>query len=178
MDYFTELQEDIAKVELENPEGTECRTMCIAERTHKVVLGSATLEGLLGLLGYEGAALEAALASIEHYNELCRTGIDSDFGKDPECMIPVEKAPFYASFTMNERWLNTGLGIMGGLECDDDMAVLNAEGNPIGGLYAVGRCLGGTFGFSNPNPWAGKNVGSAITLGRVCGKLLTGQTIQ
>lgn len=177
-EYFTELQEDIAKVELENPDGTECRTMCIAERTHKVVFGSATLEGLLGLLGYEGEALDAALASIERYNELCHAGIDSDFGKDVECMIPVEKAPFYASFTMNERWLNTGLGIMGGLECDDNMAVVNAEGNPIGGLYAVGRCLGGLFGFSNPNPWAGKNVGSAITLGRVCGKLLTNQEIQ
>ena len=178
VEYFTELQEDMEKVELDNPEGTECRTMCIAERTHKVVYGSETLEGLLGILGYEGEALENALASIERYNELCHAGIDSDFGKDAECMIPVETPPFYASTAQNQRWLNVGLGTMGGLETDDDMNVTDKDGNPIPGLYAIGRCLGGTFGFSNPNPWAGKNIGSAVTLGRVCGKLLTGQDIQ
>ena len=177
-EYFTELQEDIAKVELESPEGTECRTMCIAERSHKVVYGSATLEGLLGLLGYEGAALDNALATIEHYNELCRAGLDSDFGKDSVCMVPIETPPFYASTAKNERWLGVGLGTMGGLEADDTMNVVDKDGVPIKGLYAIGRCLGGTFGFSNPNPWAGKNIGSAVTLGRVCGKLLTGQEVQ
>lgn len=178
VEYFTELQEDMAKVELDNPDGTECRTMCIAERTHKVVYGSETLEGLLGILGYEGEALDTALESIKRYNELCHAGADSDFGKDAECMIPIETPPFYASTAVNARWLNVGLGTMGGLETDDDMNVTDKDGNPIPGLYAIGRCLGGTFGFSNPNPWAGKNVGSAITLGRVCGKLLTGQSIQ
>lgn len=176
-EYFTELQEDIAKVELENPEGTECRTMCIAERSHKIVYGSETLEGLLGMLGYEGESLENALATIEHYNELCHAGVDSDFGKDSECMIPIENGPFYASTAENQRWLGVGLGTMGGLETDDAMNVVDRDGNAIEGLYAIGRCLGGTFGFSNPNPWAGKNIGSAVTLGRVCGKLLTGQEI-
>ena len=66
---------------------------------------------------------------------------------------------------------------MGGLEADDSMNVLDANGAPLRGIYAVGRCLGGLFGFSNPNPFAGKNVGSAITLGRVLGKELTGQEI-
>ena len=151
--------------------------MTIAERDHEVVWGSETLEGLLGLLGYEGDAMQTALDQIAHYNELCHAGVDGDFGKDAELMIPIETPPFYASKTMNNKWLKVGLGTMGGLECGDDMAVLDAAGKPIPGLYAAGRCLGGLFGFSNPNPFAGKNVGSAITLGRVLGKELTGQEI-
>lgn len=176
-DYFYELQEDIDNVELENPEGSECRKMTIAERNHEKVWGSETLEGLLGMLGYEGEALQTALDEIAHYNELCHAGVDSDYGKDVELMIPIETPPFYASTAMNNKWCGVGLGTMGGLECGDNMEVLNAEGKPIEGLYAAGRCLGGLFGFSNPNPWAGKNVGSAITLGRVLGKMLTGQEI-
>ena len=176
-EYFYELQEDIANVVLDDPAGSECRKMTIAERDHALVWGSETLEGLLGMLGYEGEALQTALDQIARYNELCYAGVDSDFGKDVELMIPIDTPPFYASTAMNNKWLKVGLGTMGGLEADDDMNVLDANGEPIPGLYAARRCLGGLFGFSNPNPFAGKNVGSAITLGRVLGKILTGQQI-
>ena len=176
-DYFYELQDDMAAVEIDNPEGSECRKMTIAERDHEKVWASDTLEGLLGMLGYEGDALQSALDAIARYNELCHAAVDSDYGKDAELMIPIEVPPFYASKTQNNKWLKVGLGTMGGLEADDSMNVLDANGDPIPGLYAVGRCLGGLFGFSNPNPFAGKNVGSAITLGRVLGKELTGQEI-
>ena len=167
----------MAAVEIDNPEGSECRKMTIAERDHEKVWASNTLEGLLGMLGYEGDALQSALDAIARYNELCHAAVDSDYGKDAELMIPIEVPPFYASKTQNNKWLKVGLGTMGGLEADDSMNVLDANGDPIPGLYAVGRCLGGLFGFSNPNPFAGKNVGSAITLGRVLGKELTGQEI-
>ena len=35
-------------------------------------------------------------ATIDRYNEMCEKGVDEDFGRDPETMAPIEKAPFYA----------------------------------------------------------------------------------
>ena len=49
-----------------------------------------TIEDLLIQIGYEGEALETALASVERYNELCHAGYDEDFGKPASRMFALE----------------------------------------------------------------------------------------
>ena len=51
-----------------------------------------------------GMPVEALKATVERYNELCRKGVDEDFGKDPSYLVPIEKGPFYAirTFLMSD----------------------------------------------------------------------------
>ena len=60
-------------------------------------------------------------------------GSDDDFGKRAEIMIKVETPPFYAG-----QLKGTLLTASGGLHCDEYCHVLDADSNPIEGLYAAG----------------------------------------
>ena len=55
---------------------------------------------------------------------------------------------------------------MGGVKINDNLQVMNTEGQPIEGLYAAGEFVGGVFGEHFP-PSAG--VGWAITSGYLAG---------
>jgi hypothetical protein len=37
------------------------------------------------------------LAEVEHYNELCAAGKDTDFGKDYRLMWAIDEPPFYGA---------------------------------------------------------------------------------
>lgn len=79
--------------------------------------------------------------SIEHYNELCRSGRDDDFGKNAKYMQTVETAPFYCIET------KPGLSaIDGGVYVDNHYQVIDADGNPIEGLFAAGVNAGNLCG--------------------------------
>lgn len=73
------------------------KTGTIMERGYTKMYKANTLDELLTLCGYDEATKKVALESIAHYNELCHAGVDSDYGKGKIAMIPIEKAPFYAS---------------------------------------------------------------------------------
>lgn len=179
VDYFTEMCEDIAAVPVDDPAGGECRNMYVAERDAKVVYAASTIEGLLGILGYEGDSLKNALAAVERYNELCEAGEDSDFGKDLCLMNPIKEPPFYASANYNDGGSSFFTpATLAGLMTNDDLQVLDSSGRPIGGLYAVGNCLGMRYGLGYVAPFAGNSIGMAMTHGRVAGKLITGQPVK
>ena len=143
----------------------------LAERTMMPgsVFCANTLDELADLLGYSGAAKEKFLAEIEHYNELCKAGVDSDFGKDGKYMIPIEKAPFYGGASSTGHSANPMMVTMSGLVTDETQNVVDHDWNPIVGLYAAGNCLGGRYGFGYSTPFAGNSVGMAITHGWIAG---------
>jgi hypothetical protein len=177
-DYWNELVEDVEAVPVDDPAGAECRNMYVAERDAKLVYAASTLEGLLGFLGYEGEALQTALAQIERYNELCAKGVDEDFGKEEVLMVPITEPPFYGSYVVNDKGASFMTpATVAGLVTNGDLQVLNAEGEVIEGLYAVGNCLGGRYGMGYVAPFAGNSIGMAMTHGRVAGKLITGQDV-
>ena len=60
-------------------DGFGVRGITVAERNPGTVYGANTLEELAGYLGYEGDAVDQFVASIEHYNELCYAGVDTDY---------------------------------------------------------------------------------------------------
>jgi len=144
----------------------------ISLRQGTTVFAAETIEELLGYLGYEGAALEQALKTIEEYNAMCDAGVDSQYGKEGFLMKPIRTAPFYGSVSENTGKGSAGLVTLAGLITDDQLNVLDAEGEPIKGLYATGNCLGQRFGIAYSTPSAGASMGMAMTHGRLCGKIV------
>ena len=77
---------------------------------------------------------DALKATIDHYNELCRDGVDSDFGKSADLMVPIETAPFYLAKLSYSYFFSVG-----GITTDKQRRVLDGDRNPIDGLYAIGN---------------------------------------
>lgn len=171
-DYYDALKADMDAVELGNPEGTDVVGANLAERKMMkgTVFAANTLEELADLLGYEGEAKQNFLDSIAHYNELCHSADgDTDYGKDKDFMVPVEKAPFYGGKGELRHGSNPMMVTMSGLVTDASQNVLTKDWTPIKGLYAAGNCLGGRYGFGYSTPFAGNSVGMAMTHGWLAG---------
>ena len=98
-----------------------------------------TLEELAGKLGVED--VETFVASVERYNELAAAGADDDFGKESQYLKPVDTAPFYGIYR------TSGItAITSGILTDASQRVIDADDQPIAGLYAAGNTAGGFFG--------------------------------
>ncbi len=95
-----------------------------------VVNKADTLEELAEQTGLPSYPL---MKTIEHYNELCDAGEDPDFRKNPEDLQRIEQGPFYAiQITPNT---NDSFGV---LAISTKAEVLDADRNPVPGLYAGG----------------------------------------
>jgi hypothetical protein len=140
------------------------------------VYGALTLEELAGFLGYKDKAKENFLKSVARYNELCYKKYDADFGKDVDVLIPVDSPPYFGSFSRNFTcdWKpeKRYAGILAGLHTDNNLCVVNADCNPIEGLYAAGNNLGYLRAVFYATPCGGNYIGMAMTHGRVLGKYL------
>ena len=143
-----------------------CRTPESVEAA--VEAGSAfkadTLEELLEQL--PDIDKETALASIERYNEVCRSGVDTDFGKDARRLFPLENPPFYACSFVPAIMLVA----MGGLKSDEECRVYNTEGKIIPGLFVAGNVQGDRFAVSYPISLKGLSIGMAQFYGYVAGQ--------
>lgn len=132
------------------------------------LIADDTLEGLAAQLGLEGTAAEEFIAQIERYNSYCESGFDEEFGRDAAVLFPVAQAPFYACKG------NPGFGeIMctcGGVVTDAEQNALDANYNPIPGLYVTGNDCGRRFGPEYITPTTGVSLQIVITLGRECAK--------
>ncbi|KAH7011107.1 FAD binding domain-containing protein [Ilyonectria destructans] len=131
-----------------------------------------TIEGLADQIQVDPQGLAE---TIQKYNGMCKTGIDSDFGKgnnaydnyfgDPVVgpnpnMGPLEKSPFYAI----QLWPGD-IGTKGGLLTDEFQRVLREDGTVIKGLYAIGNTSASIMGRMYPG--AGATLGPAMTHGFV-----------
>jgi predicted oxidoreductase len=83
------------------------------------------------------------------------------------CIAPLEVAPFYAV-----RVIPSELGTFAGIATDAQARVIDGQGRPIAGLYAVGNdaasVMGGTY------PGAGITIGPAMTFGYIAGRHMAG----
>lgn len=125
---------------------------------------ATTICELAGLIGVDAEALEA---TVTRYNELCAKGVDEDFGKPAQYMIPVEGDEYYA-FRMTPGTSVT----FGGLEIDVNGRVLDTENQPIAGLYAAGE-VAFTGLFDAEYPCCGMAIGSAVYYGRAAAQTAT-----
>lgn len=130
-----------------------------------------TLEELAGYLyPQDKAAQQTFLATVEEYNHICESGQDTDFGKDPHFLIPVQEPPFYAHANMGHPGF--ALATTGGFVTTDDQQVEDEYYKPIEGLYATGNTCGLRFGPTYITPIPGVSVGMCYTLGRKLGEYL------
>jgi succinate dehydrogenase/fumarate reductase flavoprotein subunit len=136
-----------------------------------------TLEALAKIIGVDPAGLEATAAKA---NEYARTGVDPEFGKGTSpgdnmlgdmshkpnpCLGTLEKPPFYA-VKIQPGDSTTTLG----LRVDGQARVLNAQGAPISGLYAVGLDMNSLW--RGKPPGNGANNSISLTFGYVAAKSL------
>jgi fumarate reductase flavoprotein subunit len=143
-----------------------------------------TIEELLDYMDcYKGDTRKKALAEIKRYNEMCKKGIDEDFGKDRVILKATElkDPPFYgtvpASATSQGGGRGGGMGMSAGytfvgLDTDAEGRVLNSEFKPIKGLYAAGNNAGNRFIVRYQTPMSGMSIGMAMTEGCLLGEML------
>ena len=134
-----------------------------ANRKAGVTFQADTIEELAEMMELP---VDTVTAEIERYNELCEKGVDEDFGKDPKRMFPVVKPPFYAC-----KFDQAGMLVCcGGIKTDLDMHALNADDQPVPGLYIAGNTAGGRFSCEYPVTVAGISLATALTFGKLAGE--------
>ncbi|WP_302962315.1 FAD-binding protein [uncultured Adlercreutzia sp.] len=133
-----------------------------------IIQQADTLEELAEKLKMPADALKATVA---RYNELCESGEDLDFGKEPKDMLALTTPPFCGAYFGGHV-----LCTIDGLQIDEHGRVLSAdERKPIPGLYAVGNCSGSMYAGSYPELFIGNANGRTITFGRHAVRHILGQ---
>lgn len=150
---------------LNPPSHAEVVDYCIKNGT---TVKADTLSELASAIGVDPEALSA---TVERYNEMVDAGVDSDFGKNVEDLNAVKQAPFYASVLTAKL-----LVITSGLDLDSCMRVLKEDGEPVGGLYAVGNVMGNFFANDYPICAPGLSHGRCLTLGALVGDAVATKT--
>ena len=138
-----------------------------------------TIAELAGRIGADPDGLERTIAA---FNAHAVKGEDPEFGKgstsynrslgDPDhkpnpCVAPVERGPFYAV-----KLVVGDLGTFAGLRADENAQVLNGDGRPISGLYAVGNDAASIMGGNYPG--GGITLGPAVTFGYIAARHIAG----
>jgi len=122
-----------------------------------------TLEELAAQAGLDPAALKAC---VDKYNGYCASGVDTEFNKQAKYLNPLAAGPYYA---LENAVCFTGSG--GCLKIDTEMRCLDAERQPVVGLYAGGCDAGGLFGDCyDPNIAGGSMAAWAVNSGRIAAK--------
>ena len=121
-----------------------------------------TIEELAEKVGIDPATL---VKTVDRYNELCEKGVDEDFGKEAKWLVPITQPPFYGMHR------HIGLSaIMKGVNVDENMQVVRADGTPIPDLFAIGNLAGNFYGSPDyPMTVPGMSLGRCHTMGYVCG---------
>lgn len=135
----------------------------IAPRT---VATADTLAELERMLGIPETGLQQTVAS---YNKFAETGQDPFFHKAKTYLRPIARPPFHAA-TASIGQTTFFHYTLGGLHANAKAEVLDPEGSPIPGLYAVGRAAAGIL---NVRFYlSGLSLGEGTLFGRVAGQRL------
>ena len=128
------------------------------------IVKADTREEVIAQLGLPASTID----TVERYNEMCEAGVDTDFYKTADKLIPIGEGdgPFYgASFSPGF------LTSLGGLRTDSDLRVLDENDKPIEGLFNAGCMIGNFYSGTYTFAMEGMNYGATcITLPYVLGK--------
>lgn len=119
-----------------------------------------TIEELAQKLGLNPAVLAETVTT---YNGYCETGVDLEYAKPADMLLPVATPPFYGGFVTPTLFTTVG-----GLQVNPLMQVVNEEGIAIEGLYAAGGDANGMYGANyDVDVMSGGQQGWAATSGRL-----------
>lgn len=145
-------------------------------RTNYLKCGNSIAD-LAKKCGIDATALER---SVSFYNQDALQGKDRAFGRgstlfqrvngDPDigpnpCLAPIIKAPFYAV-----QIIPGSLGTFAGLETNEYAQVLNAEAQPIPGLFSAGNDMSSIM--EGHYPSGGITLGPAMTFGWIAANFI------
>lgn len=132
---------------------------------NSVVYGANTLDELANIINVPADQLKT---TIERYNSICDAKRDTDYGKDPQKLFPVAKAPFFAS---KIKGLPIGIpSTLGGLMTDGKLQCTDASGKTIPGLWVAGNVCGMRFAPHYQTPMSALTHGMAVTHGMLAGQ--------
>lgn len=97
-------------------------------------------------------------ATVEQWNQDVQTQQDPQFGRTTGMGQPLTQGPFYAIHVAPAVHYT-----MGGVHADAETRVLDANGQPIPGLYAAGEVVGGLHG---NNRIGGNSIAETVVFGR------------
>jgi len=97
-------------------------------------------DSLEELCAQTGISLEGLKQTLEAYNGYCDAGYDAQFAKNPAFLRPVREPKFYAL-----RCFCGGYQALGGIRVNGNCEVVDADYEPIKGLYAAGDCAAGNI---------------------------------
>lgn len=118
-----------------------------------------TVRELAAGLGVDARTLEE---TINTYNRYSDKGVDEEFGRQPDTLIPLTHPPYYGVAV----WPG-GMNTQGGPRRNAKTQVLRADGTPVPRLYGAGE-LGSIFGMLYPG--GGGNLSECFALGRIAGQ--------
>ncbi|MEK4061432.1 MULTISPECIES: FAD-binding protein [unclassified Paenibacillus] len=122
----------------------------------------STIEELAKNSGMDAAVFADAFSK---YQEATKTGVDTEFGKAKDYLLPMgESGPYYAVIAEINN-----LGSVGGLLVNTQFQVLNDKRVPVKGLYAVGLESEGVL-FNDTYVGNGVGIGYSFTSGRLGGE--------
>jgi 3-oxo-5alpha-steroid 4-dehydrogenase len=125
---------------------------------------ASTIAELERLLGIPELGLQQ---TVETYNRHAAEGVDPFFHKPEEYLRPIEHPPFTA--------VRASIGegpfayfTVGGLRTNAETRVLDHQGTPIPGFFAVGRVAAGILNY--PYYLSGLSLGEGTLFGRIAGR--------
>ena len=116
-----------------------------------------------------GLPADALAETVEEYNGYCAAGVDEAFHKKAEELHELT-GPYFATFYT----CPASLASMGGLHVNARCEVLDAEDQPLEGLYAIGLAAGDFYANQYSTRFAGNSLGRCMTFGYLVGRQLAG----
>jgi succinate dehydrogenase/fumarate reductase flavoprotein subunit len=127
-----------------------------------------TLEELASKLHIKDT--DAFLKSVRKYNEIAKTGKDTEYGVPAKFLTTIDQPPYYGI----RRHIRFTVGCSG-VVINARQQCLDKNDQPIPGLYAIGNLAGNFYGGTDyPLDIFGLNLGHNYTGGYVVAKELTG----
>lgn len=120
-----------------------------------------TIEELAKNAGMDAEVFKDA---FNKYTQATETGVDTEFGKTKDYLLPMGDGPYYAIIAEINN-----LGSVGGLLVNPKFQVLNDKRVPVKGLYAVGLESEGVL-FNDTYVGNGVGIGYSFTSGRLGGE--------
>jgi fumarate reductase flavoprotein subunit len=134
-----------------------------AEIEKGVAEGKAFVENSLDTLAKKIDVNPKILHKTVHENNRAfEMNEDNIFAKNHKYLQPVKKEPYYAVKCTFHIFTT-----LGGIKINHDTEVLNKELAVIPGLYAIGNCAGGMYGWDYDVFTTGGALGFAVNAGRI-----------
>ena len=122
------------------------------------IVKADTLKELAAKIGKNPDALEKTVVA---WNKSCAAGNDSEYGRDPKKMAPIQSPPFYAA-----EFVPAFTNTQGGPRRNSNSQVLDTNRKPIPRLYSAGE-LGAVYSWHYQG---GGNILECIVFGHIAGE--------